>query len=52
VELVQLAPAVAHVGRVPDLVRRRCTAELDEGSVGSIPQLEQVGVDPATLARR
>jgi hypothetical protein len=48
-ERVQLTPACSDVFFITELSRRRRATELDEGGVGSVPQLEELRVDAATL---
>jgi len=52
--LVELPPPRFHRLRIAELGSSRRTAELDEGRVGPVAQIEKLGVDRATLppARR
>jgi hypothetical protein len=49
VQLVQFTPPGADLGLSTELAGLRCAPQLDEGRVGAVPKLEEIGVDRSTL---
>jgi hypothetical protein len=47
--VVELPPAVEHLGRVAQLVRLRGTTQRDECRIGPVPKGDEIGIDATTL---